>query len=289
MNKNEKFNRLAQLKLLVIATIIATIALVAFSTVATAQRQTQRPASASARARSTPRTSRVPLPRRAPLPVSVDPFAAIEQKVDQGQSFQVEFKRTPLDTKAEAKAQVALNNGILLVRMDVKNLPTPDRFDVPRYALWVYVPNYGVKMYIGDLPVIPTSAATETIVTAQGAGATTKTSGKRKRRVRRGESDSAYRFTALPPDAEFGGLMLTAEPVRYTPIVNEALRPVLVSLTAPDDPRVATAPAIYAKAEDYFRAKKSGKNVVKPVVVAPRRRVPSVSLPRTKSNRRRTP
>ncbi len=32
-------------------------------------------------------------------------------------------------------------------------MPPPSQFGVPRYALWVYVPNYQVKMYIGDLPI----------------------------------------------------------------------------------------------------------------------------------------
>lgn len=176
-----------------------------------------------------------PLPSVAPLAPSVDPFAAIKRAGTAGKTFDVKFTRTKLVDKAKANAQVSLEGQTLLVRMNAKDLPLPTQFDVPRYALWVYVPNYQIKMYIGDLPITIKNG-----------------------RAVLGNSDSAYRFTVLPPEAEFGGLMLTAEPVRYTPIVNEALRPVLVFLSPqakPDD--VNAAPAIYAgPVPDQYKVKK---------------------------------
>ncbi len=176
----------------------------------------------------TPATT-APLPATAPLPPNVNPFAEIESEAANGQIITINFARTNLDTKAEATADVAVRGRTLLVRMRAKNMPLPEHFDVPRYALWVYVPNYKVKMYIGDLPITPTSRS-------RGNSSAARRSNSRGRQpVIRGESDSAYRFTVLPPDAVFGGLALTAEPVRYTPIINEALRPVLVSLMPKQD------------------------------------------------------
>ncbi|MBA2502838.1 MAG: hypothetical protein H0V27_08160 [Pyrinomonadaceae bacterium] len=159
--------------------------------------------------RSRTRSNSAPLPSIAPLPVNADPFAAIESEVDEGRAFNLTFTRTKLDELAAATAQVAMRDGTLLVRMRAKKVPQPSRFGVPRYALWAYIPNYKVKFYIGDLPVTSSSS------------------------VGRGESDSAYRYVGLPRDAVFGGLILTAEPIRYTPIVTEALRPLFVAL-APD-------------------------------------------------------
>ncbi len=184
-----------------------------------------------------PSSALEPLPSVTPLPASVDPFAAIEQAASVGQTLDLKFIRTKLVSKARADAKVSLNGQILLVRMNAKDLPDPTYFNVPRYALWVYVPNYQVKLYIGDLPI-----------TLKGRKTSTTANAKEKNRdVPIGDSDSAYRYTALPPGAEFGGLMLTAEPVRYTPIVNEALRPVLVYLAPRTDVNLATsAPAYYA-------------------------------------------
>ncbi|MEJ7709675.1 MAG: hypothetical protein WKF84_07395 [Pyrinomonadaceae bacterium] len=93
------------------------------------------------------------------------------------------------------------------------------------------MPNYQVKLYIGDgLPISINSKSNR----KDASGAL-------------GNSESAYQYTILPPEAEFGGLMLTAEPVRFTPIVNEALRPVLVALTPESDAKIATAaPTYYA-------------------------------------------
>ncbi|HVF28323.1 MAG TPA: hypothetical protein VM943_08800 [Pyrinomonadaceae bacterium] len=158
----------------------------------------------------------------APLPASADPFVAIESEADAGRAQKVSFERTELDAKASARGEASLRGQTLLVRMRAKNMPLPTSFGVPRYALWVYVPNYQVKMYIGDLPITLTSKD-------------------------RGSSDSAYRFTNLPPDAEFGGLMLTAEPVRFTPIVNEALRPLFIGLSSKESlAQAVAATTIYA-------------------------------------------
>ena len=180
----------------------------------------------------------VPLPATLPLPASVDPFAAIEHQEGRDKTYNVKFARTPLDTKSTATAKVVLRGQTLLVRMRAKQLPQPTQFDVPRYALWVYIPNYRVKLYIGDLPITPTNS---------GGSRLSQPRGRRSNRTVRGNSDSAYRFKLLLPDAEYGGLMLTAEPVRYTPIVNEALRPLLVSLVSKKSAAAANAaPAIYS-------------------------------------------
>ena len=148
------------------------------------------------------------------LAVGRDPFIALAAEVAAGNNFIIDFRRTELDAKAEATAEVAVRGQTLLVRMRARNLPLPSHFEVPRYALWVYLANYGVKMYIGDLPVTPTGKPNQGDIT------------------KRGESDSAYRFPGLPPGAIFGGLLLTAEPARYTPVINQALRPLLIGLTS---------------------------------------------------------
>ena len=152
-----------------------------------------------------------------PLAATGDPFVALASEVAAGRGFTLKLRRTELDTKAEATAQVVQREQTLLVRMRARNLPLPSRFEVPRYALWVYIPNYEVRMYIGDLPVTLTRRSRRS---------------SKSDRIRRGESDTAYRFTALPSGAVFGGLLLTAEPARYTPIINQALRPLLVGFTS---------------------------------------------------------
>ncbi len=162
-------------------------------------------------------TSPAPRTVAVSLPANVNPFTEIERQSSTGKTTAVSFARTPIDTKAEAKAEVIQSGQTLLVRMRAKDLPLPSHFEVPRYAVWVYIPNYQVKMYIGDLPVIPYSRS------KKGGG------------PRRGDSDTAYRFTSLPPGAVFGGLAVTAEPIRFTPIVNDALRPVLVGLLPKED------------------------------------------------------
>lgn len=162
-------------------------------------------------------TSTAPQIETASLPPSADPFTELERENSAGKTTSINFARTPLDTKAEATAQVVQRGQTLLVRMRAKNIPVPSHFEVPRYAVWVYVPNYQVKMYIGDLPVVVRGRS------------------KRGDGPRRGESDTAYRFTRLPLDAVFGGLAVTAEPIRFTPIVNDALRPVLVGLLPKED------------------------------------------------------
>jgi len=185
-----------------------------------------------------PPSANVPLPATLPLPASVDPFAAIEREEGRDKTYNVKFARTALDTKSTATAKVVLRGQTLLVRMRAKQLPLPTQFDVPRYALWVYVPNYRVKLYIGDLPITTTNSGESRLSQRRGRGSN---------RTVRGNSDSAYRFQVLLPDAEYGGLMLTAEPVRYTPIVNEALRPLLVSLVSKKAAAAANAaPAIYS-------------------------------------------
>ena len=85
-------------------------------------------------------------------------------------------------------------------------------------------------MYIGDLPITLTSRSDEKHSVGPDTSRRYITTSKRYR-LDRGASDSVFRFTALPRDAVFGGLVLTAEPARYVPIVNEPLRPLLITLT----------------------------------------------------------
>ena len=231
-----------------LATLSAALLLVAAPTDAAAQSRAKRQRG-GARTGSTVAAA-TPLPSLEPLPPAVNPFAAVEAASEAGLITDLDFKPTALEPKANADADVSLRDGVLLVRMRAKNVPLPSRFDVPRYALWVYVPNYDYKLYIGDLPI-------------------TRTSGDR------GRSDSAYRFTRLPRDAQFGGLMLTAEPVRFTPIVNEALRPVLVGLAKDASAEKALAAVtIYAAPEG--------------IVTGPPATTPEPSDNR-RSNRRPTP
>ncbi len=215
--------------------------------------------------RRTKPTSSTPLPSTSPLSASIDPFAAMETEVRAGKILSQKF-HAEADPKTKATAQVALRNQTLLVRLQAKNMPPPSQFGVPRYALWVYVPNYQVKMYIGDLPITLTSN-------------------------NRGESDSAYRFTALPPGAIYGGLILTAEPVRFTPIVDEALRPVLVALVPEVDPQnVGPALAVYAGPLPSMPMKNSrdGQNVPTPNVSTPETDKKASPKPSRKHEKRST-
>lgn len=194
-----------------------------------------------------------PLRSIAPLGANVDPFTAIESEIDAGTTLDLKFAATELAPKAAAKAEVSLQGQTLLVRMRAKNIPQPSSFNVPRYALWVYVPNHNVKLYIGDLPV-----------SADSKG--------------RGSSESAYRYTALPPGSIFGGLMLTAEPIRYERIVTEALRPVLVGLLPSVDPKnVGSALTVYAGSVPLatVRVDSNENNTNMPVADKPVRTTPA--------------
>ena len=91
------------------------------------------------------------------LPAIANPFEEIKSATNQGTRRDLSFTRTSLDTRATASAEVVVRGQTLLVRMQARNMPLPSQFGVPRYALWVYVPNYQVKMYIGDLPITPSS------------------------------------------------------------------------------------------------------------------------------------
>jgi hypothetical protein len=149
--------------------------------------------------------------------------AELAQASAEGASFILRFKRTKLDAKAEAVARVALRGRTLYVRVCAAGLPLPSRWKEQRYSLWVYLSNYEERFHIGDLPVAPRPARDG------GDG------------VPRGDADSTFRFGGLPPGAVFGGLVLTAEPARYTPIPNEPLRPVLVAPMSGWNPADANA------------------------------------------------
>jgi hypothetical protein len=197
---------------------------------------------------------RAPLPSITPLPHNVNPFQELVEASAVQNVRTIKFARTNLDTQAEATADVALKSRTLLVRMQANDVPLPTTFGTPRYAMWVYVPNYGVRIYIGDLPIVPTSKT-------------------------RGKSDSAYRYLRMPPNSVFGGLMLTAEPVRYEPIVNEPLRPLLVGLAEGINPRYANS-ALTIYSYPLPPARQRGRRTspkpragAKRSTVAPRRRV----------------
>lgn len=137
----------------------------------------------------------------------VEPFAALKREAALGNVTRLRFKRTALDTKAQATAQVALRGRMLLVRVNARSIPAASQFNQQYYVLWADLPNYGQKMYIGDLPLHRVS-----------------------RRGGRGNSDTAYYNKALPEGAVFGGLMLTAEPKRFVPIPSEPLNLLLIAL-----------------------------------------------------------
>ncbi|HYE65339.1 MAG TPA: tetratricopeptide repeat protein [Pyrinomonadaceae bacterium] len=150
---------------------------------------------------------------------TIDPAAELEREIARGASLTVRFQRTDLDTKAEAIAEVVARGQVLLVRVRAANLPLPARWKEQRYSLWVDLQNYGQKLYIGDLPVIPDSESNELLSARAVEGG----------RISRGRADTIIRFKNLPRGAVIGGLILTAEPARYGPIINEPLRPLLIA------------------------------------------------------------
>lgn len=170
---------------------------------------------------SAPKTSAAPVASAAPAPVAVEPFSAIAREVTRGDGTNLLFKRTELDDRARATAQVVLRGRQLFVRVKARNLPPPSRYGQRNYVLWVDLPDYGQKLFLGDLPLVGV-----------------------RRRTGRGDSDTAYYSASLPEGATFGGLMLTAEPKRYVPTPNEPLHLILVALPTkrPSDARVADAP-----------------------------------------------
>jgi len=137
----------------------------------------------------------------------------LEREAVGGRSFLMRFRRTNLDTEAEAMAQVVINQQTLIVRVCAVDLPLPVRFGVQQYSLWVYLTNYQQKIHLGDLPIVPANRVER----------------RRTERTGRGNADSVFRYPSLPRGAVFGGLIITAEPTRYTPIINEPLRPLLVA------------------------------------------------------------
>ncbi len=164
-----------------------------------------------------------------PLQSTVDPAVELDREIARGAGFRMVFHRTLLDTKATAFAEVAVDGQKLLVRVHAKNLPLPEHWREQRYSLWVYLPNYEQKMYIGDLPIELTSGRSESR-SLQGRADGRLKRVKRRGPIIRGESNTVFRFTALPRGAIFGGLIITAEPPRYEPILNEPLRPLLIAL-----------------------------------------------------------
>lgn len=175
----------------------------------------------AAAGRSTEVTTTATEPSGAPAPVAVEPFSAIAREIKRGESTSLLFKRTELDGRARATAQVVLRGRQLFVRVKARDLPPPSLYGQRHYVLWVDLPDYGQKLFLGDLPVVGV-----------------------KRRTGRGDSDTAYYSASLPEGATFGGLMLTAEPKRYVPTPNEPLHLILVALPpkAAADARVADAP-----------------------------------------------
>lgn len=146
-----------------------------------------------------------------PLPTTIEPYAALKNAVAKGSGMTLRFRHTDVDSKASARAQVFVRGQTLLVRLRAKNLPPLSRFKAGRYTLWAYLPNYKQRIYLGDLPVTPMT--------------------KWLRRTQRTSGDSAFRFTALPRGAVFGGLMLTAERAQYVPLSGKPSQLLLVALT----------------------------------------------------------
>ena len=169
--------------------------------------------------------------RNPPLVDTLDPATELEREIARGAGFTMIFRRTDLDTKAEAFAEVAVDGQRLLVGVHARNLPLPEQWNEQRYSLWVYLPNYEQKIYIGDLPIKLTSSWDKNTLSVRRRDGHLRRVTK-KEPMKRGESDTVFRFTALPRGAVFGGLILTAEPARYEPIVNEPLRPLLIALVS---------------------------------------------------------
>lgn len=157
---------------------------------------------------------------RVPAP-AVEPFSAIAREIARGDSINLLFKRTELDDQAHATARVVLRGQKLFVSVKARDLPPPSRYGQQYYVLWVDLPNYGQKLFIGDLPLVGV-----------------------KRRTQRGDSDTGYFSASIPEGATFGGLMLTAEPKRYVPTPTEPLHLLLVALPPPPAAKkVADSPA----------------------------------------------
>ena len=186
--------------------------------------------------------------RREQVPLSVNPYRALAGEAAEGTISMIDFRPTNLAAKARGSAQVSLHERALLVRVRVRNLPPPSLFGVRRYTLWVYLPNYGERIYLGDLPVTFTS--------------------KRSIRLRQGRADSAFRSTTLPANAVFGGLLLTTEPVRYVPVTNKPAQPLLLAL----------------QSEEAYKEMMAGMN---PAGSSTAKRVPSQKRERRKAARRR--
>lgn len=170
----------------------------------------------------------------AAAPVAVEPFSAIAREVWQGNSTALLFKRTELDDRARATAQVVLRGRQLFVRVKARNLPPPSRYGQRNYVLWVDLPNYGQKLFLGDLPLVGV-----------------------RRRTGRGDSDTAYYSASLPEGATFGGLMLTAEPKRYVPSPNEPLHLILVALPAKGSSGAGVADAPKSPADAKGQSQKA--------------------------------
>lgn len=147
--------------------------------------------------------------------------AELYREVADGTGFLMRFRPTALDDQAQAYAQVAIKGQALLVRVCASSLPPPSKWGERRYSLWVFLPSpLRQYLYIGDLPVRPGGKLT-------GSGW--------KEAAPRGDSDTAFRFPAMPRGAVFGGLVVTAEQPRYDPIINEPLRPLLTAMVASGD------------------------------------------------------
>ena len=154
-------------------------------------------------------------------------FEEFEKEVKAGRVTTLEFNNTGLDKKARATAQMLRQGQTLTVRVRAREIPDPSLFGAPRYTLWVYLSNYQMRLYLGDLPLTPTSKPDREGTT-------------------RSESDSMFRHTSLPIDAVFGGLSITTETACYTPVINEPLRPLLTTLdSAPSGGKNPIEPALF--------------------------------------------
>jgi hypothetical protein len=148
-------------------------------------------------------------------PLNVNPYILLAREAKARRSFLLRFRPTQLDPKAAARAEVAVRDQSLLVRVRANNLPLPSSFGERRYTLWAYLPEERQRVYLGDVPVMQKS--------------------RRERRAGRGRVDSAFHYSRLRQGAAFGGLLLSAEPPQYVPLAPAPRKLLLAALTPEGD------------------------------------------------------
>ncbi len=72
----------------------------------------------------------------ARLPQNINPYILLGREVKARRTFSLRFRPVQLETKVSARAEVAVRERSLLVRVRAKNLPPPSRFGEKRYTLF---------------------------------------------------------------------------------------------------------------------------------------------------------